>query len=262
MIIAKNLQWSSSSYSHVGMVRKVNEDAYLEKNRLGQAGLWAVADGMGGHEAGDVASRLIIASLGSIETPRDLDSFIHAVEVSLHESNRLLQEKATRLYHNRTIGSTIVALLLYQTQVACIWVGDSRIYRLRNGQLQQLTRDHSHVQELINRGLIKPEEAENHPMSNIITRAVGSAPELDIDKRTETALPGDVFLLCSDGINKVVSDDELTTTISKSAPQYAAQAIVNAALRNKANDNVTATVATIDSNDTNNEDTIPVFEVP
>ena len=260
MSIATPLQWSSSAYTHVGMVRKVNEDAFIERPQLGAAGLWAVADGMGGHEAGDVASRLIIDSLQSIPTPTNLAEFIRSTEATLQQANRLLQDKAVRFYQRRTIGSTVVVLLLYQTQMACLWAGDSRLYRLRNGTLQQLTRDHSHVQELLDRGLISATEAENHPMSNIITRAVGSAPELQIDTVSEAIARDDVFLLCSDGINKVVSDAKLANIISHSEPQYAAQTIVNAALRNRADDNVTATVVKL--NDTSNEQTIPLFAIP
>ena len=258
--IATPLRWTSSSYTHVGMVRKINEDAFIERPQLGLAGLWAVADGMGGHEAGDVASRLIMDNLQNIPAPTDLAEFIDATEASLQQANHLLQDKAARFYQRRTIGSTIVVLLLYQTQMACLWAGDSRLYRLRDGQLQQLTRDHSHVQELLDRGLISAAEAENHPMSNVITRAVGSAPELDVDKLSETVTTSDVFLLCSDGINRVVSDSKLAAIIANSQPQYAAQAIVNAALRNKADDNVTATVVTL--NDTSNERTIPLSIVP
>lgn len=245
----QRLVWSSAARSHVGMVRKINEDACLEMPRLGQGGLWVVADGMGGHEAGEVASGLIIDSLRQLQPSASLEQFIAAAETALAQVNLKLQEQAAQHYQRRTIGSTVVVLLTYRDQAACLWVGDSRIYRLRGGKLEQLTRDHSHVQELIERGLIDAQEAHTHPHANVITRAVGSQNELMVDKLTVQLNPGDVFLLCSDGLNKMVDDDEIATLLDAPNSHSSAQSLIQTALTRGADDNVTAAVVSIQAED-------------
>jgi serine/threonine protein phosphatase PrpC len=237
-------QWSSAGRSHVGMVRAINEDACIA---LPESGLWAVADGMGGHEAGDVASRLIVETLQQTPPPTDWQSFLDAVRERLCEVNTLLREESALRYQHRTIGSTVVVLAAYENQSACLWVGDSRIYRLRDNQLQQLTRDHSHVQELVDQGLIAPEEAHRHPLSNVITRAVGSSDELLIDQVDQPLRAGDMFLLCSDGLNKTVSDQEIARLLAHSNHncQEAVKAFIHLALMRDASDNVTTVVVNI-----------------
>lgn len=244
----KSFQWSSAGRSHVGMVRAINEDACLA---LPERGLWAVADGMGGHEAGDVASQMLIEALQQIAPPVEWTDFMEAVRESLRQVNRRLREESAQRYHNRTIGSTVVVLIAQGTQCACLWVGDSRIYRLRNGQLQQLTRDHSHVQELVDQGLIAPEDAHRHPLANVITRAVGSADELQIDEAVHSLQAGDLFLLCSDGLNKTLSDEEIARLLAHSDHncQEAVKAFIHLALMRDANDNVTTVVVSIDGPD-------------
>ena len=226
------------------MVRAINEDACVA---LPELGLWAVADGMGGHEAGDVASRLIVETLQQTPPPTDWRSFLDAVRERLCEVNRRLREESAQRYQHRTIGSTVVVLAAYEGQCACLWVGDSRIYRLRDGQLQQLTRDHSHVQELVDQGLISPEEAHHHPLSNVITRAVGSADELHVDEVDYPLRAGDMFLLCSDGLNKTVSDEEIARLLAHSDHncQEAVKAFIHLALMRDASDNVTTVVVNI-----------------
>ncbi|MFO1425046.1 MAG: PP2C family serine/threonine-protein phosphatase [Candidatus Competibacteraceae bacterium] len=239
-----SFQWSSAGRSHVGMVRAINEDAYLA---LPERGLWVVADGMGGHEAGDVASQMVIEALQQIEPPMSWPDFLEAVRESLRGVNQRLREESAQRYQHRTIGSTVVVLLAYETQCACLWVGDSRIYRLRDGQLRQLTRDHSHVQELVDQGLIAPENAHRHPLANVITRAVGSADELQIDEVAHPLQAGDLFLLCSDGLNKTVSDEEIARLLAHSEHncQEAVKAFIHLALMRDANDNVTTVVVNI-----------------
>jgi serine/threonine protein phosphatase PrpC len=226
------------------MVRAINEDAYLA---LPERGLWVVADGMGGHEAGDVASQMVIEALQRTEPLASWPDFLEAVRESLRGVNRQLREESAQRYQHRTIGSTVVVLLASETQCACLWVGDSRIYRLRDGQLKQLTRDHSHVQELVDQGLIAPESAHRHPLANVITRAVGSADELQIDEVAHPLQPGDLFLLCSDGLNKTVSDEEIARLLAHSDHncQEAVKAFIHLALMRDANDNVTTVVVNI-----------------
>ena len=243
MSMARHLVWTSAAGSHVGMVRKVNEDAYLE---LPEQGLWAVADGMGGHKAGDVASQIIIDALRQTAPVSSLEDFIAKVEECLWKANRRIQEESAQHYNNRVIGSTVLVLLTYKDQGACLWVGDCRLYRLRNGQLRQLTRDHSYVQELIDGGMLKPEQAYGHPMANAITRAVGSAEKLDIDMLIFLLQAQDVFLLCSDGLYKTVTDDEIAGLLACSDSAEMVKGLIDRALAKDADDNVTAVVVKID----------------
>ncbi|HAS52402.1 MAG TPA: serine/threonine protein phosphatase [Gammaproteobacteria bacterium] len=238
--------WSSAGRSHVGMVRTINEDACLAMPELG---LWVVADGMGGHEAGDVASQMIVETLQQTPPPPSWPDFLDSVREALHNVNRRLRRESVQRYQNRTIGSTVVVLLAYKNQCACLWVGDSRIYRLREGHLEQLTRDHSHVQELVDQGLIAPEEAHRHPLANVITRAVGSADHLEIDEVIHPLQNGDLFLLCSDGLNKSVTDEEIVRLLAHSHHncQEAVKAFIHLALMRDASDNVTTVVVNIDS---------------
>ncbi|HNW79060.1 MAG TPA: protein phosphatase 2C domain-containing protein [Candidatus Competibacteraceae bacterium] len=239
-------QWSSAGRSHVGMVRAINEDACLVMPELG---LWAVADGMGGHEAGDVASQMVIESLQQIPPPSDWNDFLISVRSCLQNVNQRLREESAHRYQHRTIGSTVVVLLTYDAQCACLWVGDSRIYRLRDGQLQQMTRDHSHVQDLVDQGLIAAEDAHRHPLANVITRAVGSTDELRIDEALYPLQTGDMFLLCSDGLNKTVSDEEIARLLANSRHncQEAVKAFIHLALMRDASDNVTTVVVNVNA---------------
>lgn len=239
MSTTRHLTWTSAAISHVGLVRKINEDAYLD---AGGIGLWAVADGMGGHEAGDVASQMIVDRLRAIPPAASLAILADAVQEGLLEVNQQLREESIRHYHNRTIGSTAAVLVAQNDHAACLWAGDSRIYRLRHGQLEQLTRDHSHVQDLVDRGLLTPEEAEHHPLSNVITRAVGSTERLDVDIRTLGVEPDDVFLLCSDGLTKMVSDIDIACLLNETDLETAIQGLLQGALDNGATDNVTVIV--------------------
>jgi protein phosphatase/serine/threonine-protein phosphatase Stp1 len=152
----------------------------------------------------------------------------------VHEA---LREKAG----HGTIASTIVVLIVRGGHFACLWAGDSRLYRLRNGVLEQVTRDHSLVQELVDAGMVKPEDAESHPRANVITRAVGAATdELEIDKTTDRVLPGDRFLLCSDGLSKTLPASEIASLLGGPDPAHAPELLIAAALARQASDNVTA----------------------
>ncbi|MDQ2696413.1 MAG: protein phosphatase 2C domain-containing protein [Pseudomonadota bacterium] len=234
------LAWTSAACTHVGAVRKVNEDAFLDQP---QRGLWAVADGMGGHQAGDVASRMIVEGLERLPEAGDCGALAQDVTRRLQDVNRRLRAEAARRYQHRTIGSTVAILLAHGDRGVCLWVGDSRVYRLRAGELRQLTRDHSHVQELLEQGLIQPHQARNHPMGNIITRAVGAAEQLEVDRIDLTLQPGDLFLLCTDGLNRAVTDGEIARCLSRGAD--AARELLDLALVRGVNDNVTVIVVGI-----------------
>tara|TARA_R110002072_G_scaffold141386_3_gene286635 strand:- start:1878 stop:2681 length:804 start_codon:yes stop_codon:yes gene_type:complete len=193
------------SRSDVGCVRKVNEDSLLA---LPESGLWLVADGMGGHAAGDFASQSIVAELQTVGIPDGAVDLRARFMDRLNSANALILSHAAEL-GNGTIGSTIASLMVQQGHYACIWSGDSRVYRLRGGVLTQCTRDHTEVRTLLDNGTITPAEAEAWPRKNVITRAIGvtSDPECDI---IEGALADqDVFLICSDGLTEYYNDDEL-----------------------------------------------------
>lgn len=225
----------SVASTHPGCVRKLNEDACLDRPDIG---LWAVADGMGGHDAGDVASATVINALGRVSDFSSAFAFRRAVRTALDEANLFLQRKADDELLG-PIGSTVVTLLMHGGHYACIWAGDSRAYVLRNGRLERITRDHSVVQELVDAGALKDSEARSHRQANIVTRAVGAAPRLDLDGVYGRVEPGDRFLLCSDGLAAVLNDAEIAGLFRESLTSQAATALLRAALARGAPDNVT-----------------------
>jgi len=192
------VSWTSHAVSHVGTVRKINEDACLDRP---ERGLWAVADGMGGHSAGDVASSRIIEALDGLSPAGSLSEMAGVVEDALRRVNLDLL-KLARDSDKHTIGSTAAVLVMHGRHALCIWAGDSRIYRFRKGRLEQLTQDHAMVEDMVEAGLISRAEAEHHPQANRITRAVGAMEDLFVDMDIHPVEPGDRFLICSDGLYK------------------------------------------------------------
>jgi protein phosphatase len=233
-----NMHWSSASKSHVGMVRKLNEDACLE---LAGCGIWAVADGMGGHAAGDFASRSVVEALAAISKPDSLGTLVGEVHQRLQAVNASLCKEASRR-REKLIGSTAVVLLTYANHAVSVWAGDSRAYRYRRGELTQLTRDHSQVEELVAQGMITREQADHHPSSNVITRAVGVSDKLELDSEMFEVQQGDVFLLCSDGLYNEVSDQEIKEALAVGDCQYSCDLLIERALARGARDNVTVVV--------------------
>jgi serine/threonine protein phosphatase PrpC len=226
----------SAVRSHVGHVRALNEDACLVRPDLG---IWAVADGMGGHERGDYASGLIVGELGRVRRPTSARELLQSVDEALARCNQTLLERAG---DGELSGSTIVALLVFEQNFAAIWAGDSRLYRLRDGRLEQLTRDHSYVQELVERGELAPEQARRHPLANRITRAIGADRELHLDVIDGRLEPGDLFLLCSDGLTGMVEDAAIAAILAEADPDAAAERLIEAALAAGGNDTVSAIV--------------------
>jgi len=158
------MTFKSSAITHVGMVRKLNEDAYAERSDIG---VWVVADGMGGHAAGEVASQAVTDAIRGLGHANNFDETHAAVKRSLRGANRQLLDHADDYEDERVPGATVVVLIIDGTQGAVVWCGDSRIYRCSDQQLIQLTRDHSHVQDLVDQGLIKAEDAESHAMAKL-----------------------------------------------------------------------------------------------
>lgn len=235
------ITWTSAAATDVGGKRKINEDALLARP---EAGLWVVADGMGGHSAGDVASNAIIHPLQNIERPETLPDFVEAVEDALLSVNRQLRDYAQNELGGRTVGSTVVSLLLSQRTGVCLWAGDSRLYRLRGGQLSRISRDHSAVQELVESGAITQSEADRHPKSNVITRAVGGGEVLYVDSAVFAPEAGDTYLLCSDGLYNEVSDDNIRRKLALDLEE-AVQRLVDEALHNGGRDNISVVVVKV-----------------
>ena len=233
--IRRPIRWGSAQDTNVGMVREINEDSIIS---LPEVQLWAVADGMGGYEAGNVASDMIVKTLANLTCKPSLNEMVDSVEDSLIDVNHRILEYADIMLDGRTLGSTVVSLFIKGHVGVCLWAGDSRLYRYRNHQFMQLSRDHSQVEELVQQGFISPEEAETHPDSNVITRAVGASPDIYIDINVFSVQLGDTFLLCSDGLYNMVSKDEIEQTISTLPIDQAVDALIQKALDNGANDNV------------------------
>jgi len=219
----------------VGRVRQINEDSFLSSP---ESGLWVVADGMGGHSAGDYASQTIVKELYSIGVPGTADDLQARFMERLTHANGLILQHAQELDAG-TIGATIVSLLVHGGDYACIWSGDSRIYLMRDGVLEQRTRDHTEVQALVDAGSISPEEAVNWPRKNVITRAIGVTDYPECDVVGGALKTGDKFLLCSDGLTEHNTDSEIAEMLRFNSPQVACDQLVAQTLERGAKDNVT-----------------------
>ena len=230
------LTFESVARTHVGKVRKLNEDAYCDR---GEVGLWAVADGMGGHQAGDVASGLIVEALGKVDDVSSGYALLEDVRQSIQRVNRTLIARAAVMAPGTLIGSTVVTLVTYADYYACLWAGDSRIYLLRDGRLEQVTRDHSRMQELIDSGSLSRLEARSYARSNVITRAVGVSDRLALDMQQGPLQVDDVFLLCSDGLNGALDDRTIAKLVDQPSLEDAADALIERTLDQGARDNVT-----------------------
>jgi PPM family protein phosphatase len=219
----------------VGRQRSTNEDSLLVHPPF-----FAVADGMGGAKAGEVASQLAVEVLEE-EIAQHADEPPEAqLSQALQEANRRIFELSTDDESRRGMGTTVTAARLHDRDVSLGHVGDSRAYRFREGELEQLTRDHSLVAELQRSGQLSPEAAEHHPQRSIITRALGPEPDVEVDTYTVAGRGGDVFLLCSDGLTGMVSDQEMASIVRRAGSlQEAAETLVRAANQSGGKDNIT-----------------------
>ncbi|MCH9670204.1 MAG: protein phosphatase 2C domain-containing protein [Gammaproteobacteria bacterium] len=231
-------RWWSASASDSGHVRDHNEDAWLDD---AANGLWAVADGMGGHSRGEVASQCVIESLQQIGRHPSIAGAVREAQVRLLGANQHLRALTGGDPHT-IIGATAAVLITAHNSCACVWAGDSRIYRLRGGDLAQLTQDHSETSYLVQRGEISAEEAETHPDANVLTRAVGGADELDVDTQFYDLADGDRFLICSDGLYREMNASEIATYLRMGSVAQACHFLLRLALSRECSDNVTAVV--------------------
>ncbi|MBE1283404.1 MAG: SpoIIE family protein phosphatase [Rhodobacteraceae bacterium] len=225
--------------SDVGRVRTLNEDSVLSQP---QSGLWLVADGMGGHTAGDFASQTIVREMQSVGIPTGAADLHARFVARLAHANSLIRCQSEQL-GGGTVGSTIAALLIQQDHFACIWSGDSRVYRMRGNRLTRVTRDHTEVQALLDAGSITREQAETWPRKNVITRAIGVTPAPECDMVEGALLNADLFLLCSDGLTEYYSDGELAEVLFSGATgslERLCNQLVDTALARGGKDNVSA----------------------
>ncbi|MGY2185169.1 Serine/threonine phosphatase stp [compost metagenome] len=233
--------WRSAARTDPGKVRVRNEDAFLD---CPQQGLWVVADGMGGHQGGDIASQMIVASLAELPIGKTFDERLKGVSRCLHWLNRRMVHELTVIagHQDNVIGSTVVALLVDGSRAACVWVGDSRCYLWREQRLYQLTKDHSLMQQLIDQQQMCAGQARAQPHAGALTRAVGAGEELALEVLELAVHPGDTFLLCSDGLYQSLNSNALGSALSLNAPVLALARLFDGALSGPARDNLTAVV--------------------
>jgi serine/threonine protein phosphatase PrpC len=228
------MHFHTAARTDVGLKRKLNEDSMLEQP---DHGFWAVADGMGGHDAGEVASATIVEDLGKIAGKITADNGAELIVATLKQANRQLVELAQGSAAPRTIGSTAVALTIRDGGYQCFWAGDSRAYLIRARTITQITRDHSLVGDLVAAGLVSEEEAKTHPDANVITRAIGATSSIEIDAVSGDVHRNDTFVLATDGVTRVVEDEELLTEVTTRNPQQAIAHISEMVLARGAPDN-------------------------
>ncbi len=241
-----------ASRSDVGMIRSGNEDSvFADANAF--RGVFMVADGMGGHAAGEIASdmavRIVTRELARLRDIAAPDGEA-ALKTALRDANRAIFERTLAELDKQGMGTTASVLLLVGSRYLIGQVGDSRVYRARNGVLEQLTKDHSYVQEQVDAGYITPEQARFHPYSNVITRCVGASREVEPDTYNGVVQAGDVFLVASDGLTGMVDDARLQTLLtSRASPGRLVDALINEANGRGGLDNITAVVVQVLSAD-------------
>lgn len=234
------LRIESDAKTHEGRVRAMNEDNFIAREGNG---FWAVADGMGGHENGEWASAQVVEEFEGISFPESFDQGGKRIVEAIVSANRTVHGEAMR--RGIQMGSTIVALYMRERRYAVFWVGDSRAYRLRGRDLERLSRDHSQVQEMVDRGLLQPEDAIGHPMGHVLTRAVGVGPNIEIDRADGDVEPGDTFLLCSDGLHDYVDEADIMRLLGRGSPGEASEQLVVRTLECGAPDNVTVVAISV-----------------
>lgn len=230
---APHFAFESVSRSDVGCVRSANEDRLLDRP---EAAIWAVADGMGGAANGAQAAAHVIEALSGVEPGAAGYTILADIERNLEAANRALVAAPG--------GSTVAALLIHEGHYACLWAGDSRVYLLRAGRLEQITRDHSIVQQLVDAGALDHHERHTHPDAHVITRAIGTHPSTVLDRCFAPVQDGDRFLLCSDGLTVCVTDLEIEAILRRPELSEAADCFMEKSLQAGAPDNVSFVLIT------------------
>ena len=238
MMARRPFQAANYSLTHTGLARKLNEDRYFASPK---SGVWVIADGMGGHDAGDLASEEIVRSFQGMPEFHSAQALGEYVIGCLRAANNGIRA-ISQARGGAVMGSTVVALLTFEGAYRCVWAGDSRGYLLRGDTLIQLSRDHTEVQELLDSGTLTPEEAANYGRKNVITRAVGVDENLLLDAVDGTIAAGDTFLLCSDGLTSHVSNLEIGELMAGRRSREICEMLIDLALKRGGSDNVTVSV--------------------
>lgn len=237
--------------SHKGMIRETNEDScnviFGDSNTTAA---FIVADGMGGHNAGEIASKMAVGYISERlkDIPGDLDEkALHDyINITIEEINTIIYQKSIEPGPYFGMGTTLVAALFFNKKLHIVHIGDSRAYIIRNGNMTQLTIDHSYVEELIKNGSLTRGEAENHPQKHIITRALGCFEKAEVDIFTSDVYDDDIFILCTDGLTNMLSDEKIKSiVIENEEPQIACSELVKAANASGGNDNITVAIIRI-----------------
>jgi protein phosphatase len=231
------LRFDVSGVTHTGKVRERNEDSCLMRS---DTGLWAVADGMGGHEGGDLASRILVEALDQIGHPEAAFDLLEQCKTQILRANQQIID-LSRTRRGATMGTTAAVLLVRDKHYACLWAGDSRVYLIGRYAISRLSSDHTEVEELVAAGALSREDSESWP-NNVITRAVGVAEDLELEIVTGSIEPGDVFVICSDGLTKHLHDDEIRQYAGDRNARAACQMLLELALERGGSDNVTVIV--------------------
>jgi protein phosphatase len=232
------LAFRTACVTNIGLARELNEDSILVRPDIG---LWVVADGMGGYGGGNVASGAVVAALETLAPSGSAAHLLAEFERRIIRVNADLRALA-RARAGVIVGTTLAALIVHGTHFACVWCGDSRVYLRRDGRLAQVSRDHSEVQELVDRGLLRQEEAMAWPRRNVVTRALGARDDAELEIVDGPAYAGDRFLLCSDGLTAHVADDEIAALLGAVHPQTAVDNLLHLTLKRGASDNVSIIV--------------------
>ena len=254
---------TSAGRSDVGVIRAGNEDNYIV---VPERGIFVVADGMGGHAAGEVASEMAVdymtRELGSLGNSGD-EQVADRMRAAIRAANAAIFQRTLTEIDKRGMGTTVTGLVLYAARFLVGQVGDSRAYLLRDGALTQITKDHSYVQEQVDAGYLTPEQARTHPYSNVITRCVGANSEVVPDVYAGAVKPRDLFLLASDGLTGMLDDPELAKVLlADRTPHEKVDELINEANRHGGLDNITAILVRVDSVDTPTSGTAKTQPIP
>ena len=231
---AGNLLPLTGVSTHQGQVRDHNEDGWFASE---EQGLWAVADGMGGHENGEWASGVVVAALGKLQLDGEFEHCCEQIAEALHEANTEIQTESSA--NGKQMGTTAVVLFVRGSRFAVLWVGDSRAYLLRDGTLHQISKDHTQVQEMVDLGMLEADQVNVHPMRHVLARAIGVTDEIQVDVIVDEIDPGDTFLLASDGLHCCVGDDTIARVLAGASLDAVTNDLVNESLDHGAPDNVT-----------------------
>lgn len=244
--------FQSAGVTHPGRVRSINQDAFVARPKQG---VWAVADGVGGHQQGEAASQTLVSAIADAVGEASQESMVEAVRQRIIMVNHELVQRASVLGAGTLIASTVALMVAEGSRCICLWAGDSRIYGFRRGRLTRLTRDHSHVEDLVDQGIISAEEALHHPDANIILRAVGRSESLDLDAVVYDLYDQDKFLLCTDGITKELDEHEIASALATGSCHDNCEHLLELALSRACADNLALVVVDARLADRNNDTT-------